>query len=718
MTSFGPTTFERGISGRESLPLAGLRQDLELLEGPLVAGVGQTWRIRDPARNRFFEIGPFEFEVLSDWPHARTLGDLAARLSARLQTRVNLDELLTILQFLIGNELLSAKSEVVRRTLFQHARASKKSWLRWLLHNYLFVRIPLFNPRPLLEWLAGKTGWIFSWKTGVLALALLVVDVALIIEHWSDVQHQIDYSFSLEGLVLLGLAGFLSKAVHEIGHATVAHRMGVRVPAMGVSVVVLYPMLYTDTSDSWRLKSKRKRMAIVAAGMISEFSLSLVAIFAWSVFPEGPFRHALFFLAFVSFVVALGINALPFMRFDGYFLISDALDLPNMHERAAALALRWIRRGLWRLHSPDPEPQMSPKMRGFLVCFAVVTWLYRLAVYLVIALLVFHFFFKVLGVFLMAVELGWFVFRPIYQEFSYLKLHRKEVRPQWQRLFLLLTLTLVVGWLWLVNTSVASPAIARSRIELSIYTPTAGYLLNIQVREGQRLETGDDLGLLVSPESALHMGIAQIRREALHFQLQATAVDNDALESREAIRQRISSTQAAERLFLSEQDLMRLRAPTSGVVRDVLPSAVAGRWVQAREPLLRITSPADTVVYAYVEESSIHQIRLGASVVFYPDDVGLQPIRGKVAEVDNNGIRSLPSAMLASVFNGPIPAVRGPRGELTANEARYRVLIEPDVPTSIPRVLRGSVHIEGNVLWAITALPARVISAVMREFGM
>ena len=718
MNLIGPAAIEGGVVAGESMLMADLRQDLELLEGPVVAGIGQTWRIRDPARNRFYEIGPFEFEVLTDWPHVRTLGDLAARLSARLQSAVNLAELLTVVEFLNRNELLSPKSESVRRTLVERAASAKKSWSSWLLQNYLFFRVPLFDPEPLLAWLAGKTNWIFSWKTGVLALVLLALDMSLIVEHWTEIRDHIDYSFSLQGLVLLAIAGLMSKTVHEFGHAVVAHRLGVRVPAMGVSVVVMYPMLYTDTSDSWRLKSKRQRMAIAAAGMISEFSLALLAIFAWSVFPDGPFRNALFFLAFVSFFVALGLNALPFMRFDGYFLLSDALDLPNLHERSAALALRWIRASLWGLHSADPEPQMSLRVRSFLVCFAVVTWAYRLAVYLLIALLVFHFFFKVLGIFLMAVELGWFVFRPVYQEFMYLMVHRKDVKPQWRGLLLFLLLAAGLGWFWLMNTSVMTPGIARARVELSVNAPTAGYLLKFQVQEGQRLEAGDELALLVSPESSLRMDIAQITREALNFQLQSTAVDNAARESQEAIRQRIAGTRAAERVSLSEQDLLRLRAPAPGVVRDVLPGAVAGRWVRAREPLLKITSPADTVVYAYVEESAIHQVRLGASVVFYPDDVGLDPIRGKVTEVENNAIRSLPSALLASVYNGPIQAVRGPGGELIASQGHYRVLIEPDRPTVIPRVLRGSVYIEGSMLWAITALPTRLFSAMMREFGM
>lgn len=623
-----------------------------------------------------------------------------------------------IIEFLETNELLSVTSSSVRRALGRRAQSRETGWLRWLLQNYLFMRIPLFDPGPMLAWLSGKTGWLFTRKALFGAMVLLLVDLHLLSEKWPQVVHHIDYSFSLEGLVLLALAGLFSKTLHEFGHALVAHRLGVRVPAMGLSIVVMYPMLYTDTGDSWRLTNKHHRLAIASAGMIAEFSLALVAILAWSFFPDGPIRNALFFLAFVGALVALGLNAIPFMRFDGYYMLSDALDLPNLHERASALSLRWIRFRLWGLASIDPEPQMSLGMRRFLIGFAMVTWIYRLVVYLAIAWLVFDYFFKALGIVLMLVELGWFVARPFYQEISFLARIRQRLRPHWLALLFTAMIPAVLTWLWLMASGITSPAIARARTELSVKAPNAGLLLQIKAREGQRLEAGDELAVLVSPESSLRTDVAQISRKALLWELQSGAASEDVRERSSAIRQRIGGTQAAEKLSLSEQDLMRLRAPAPGIVRDLLVGAIAGRWVQARDPLLRIVTTNDSVIYAYVNESNIHDIKMGAPATFYPDDAGIAPIRGKVVEMDANSVRTLSSPLLASVYQGAIPSVRGKGGELTTSEARYKVRIEPDEPASLPRVLRGSVYIEGNALSALTALPARIMSSLMRELGI
>ena len=207
-----------------------------------------------------------------------------------------------------------------------------------MLFRSLFFRVPLVNPEPLLDWIVARTDWIYTSKMFWMMLVLAVIDIHLLFQHWSELVAHFDYSFSWDGLLLVGAAGIFSKLFHELGHAITARRYGVRVPAIGVAFVVMYPMLYTDTSDSWRLANKHHRLAIAAAGMICEFSLALCATFLWAITPDGVLRSVLFSLAFVGWLIALGLNASPFFRFDGYYILSDAVDMQNLHERGGALA--------------------------------------------------------------------------------------------------------------------------------------------------------------------------------------------------------------------------------------------------------------------------------------------------------------------------------------------------------------------------------------------
>jgi len=155
-------------------------------------------------------------------------------------------------------------------------------------------------------------------------------------------------------------------------------------------------MAYTDTTETWRLTDRWKRLQVAAAGIATELVVAIWATLAWALLPEGTLRGAVFALATTSWVATLAINASPFMRFDGYFILCDALDMPNLHERSFAMA-RWkLREWLFGLNAPRPE-HFSPRKQAALITFAWVVWLYRLVVFLGIAVLVYHFFIKLVA---------------------------------------------------------------------------------------------------------------------------------------------------------------------------------------------------------------------------------------------------------------------------------------------------------------------------------
>jgi putative peptide zinc metalloprotease protein len=174
-------------------------------------------------------------------------------------------------------------------------------------------------------------------------------------------------------------------------------------------------MAYTDTNDTWRLTSRWQRLLVASAGILTELVIAAWATLAWAFLPDGALRSAAFVLATTSWVATLAINASPFMRFDGYFILSDFLELPNLHERSFALA-RWrLREWLFDLGEEKPE-HFSRRRETGLILFAWAVWIYRLVVFLGIAVLVYHFFIKIVGIFLFMVEIIWFIALPIRHE--------------------------------------------------------------------------------------------------------------------------------------------------------------------------------------------------------------------------------------------------------------------------------------------------------------
>src|SRR5690606_8963405 len=324
-----------------------------------------------------------EFEVLSRW----SLGDperIVAAITGNTPLRIDASDVAHTVEFLRRQQLLRVDDPGGVALLEAVARQANPARWKWLLHNYLFVRIPLVRPQRFLGWLAPRVGFLYTRGCRLAVLLATLLGLLLAARQWDVFIHTFGDMMSPAGIAGFGVALLVAKSLHELGHAVTATRLGVRVAHMGVAFLVLWPMLYTDTGESWKLADRRDRFRIAAAGMAVEFALAGLATLAWGLVDDGALRSALFFLATTSWVLTLAINASPFMRFDGYFLLSDALDLPNLHARSFALARAVLRRRILGLQEPDPEA-FEPGLRRFLIGFAFTTWIYRLVVFIGIA---------------------------------------------------------------------------------------------------------------------------------------------------------------------------------------------------------------------------------------------------------------------------------------------------------------------------------------------
>ena len=143
------------------------------------------------------------------------------------------------------------------------------------------------------------------------------------VRQWDEFINTAVQFFNPAGLFYFLIALVFTKILHELGHGVAAKYYGCRVPTMGVAFLVMFPVLYTDTTDSWRLSSYQKRIRIGAAGLLTELSIACIALFLWPFLPDGAMKNAVFMLAAVTWVTSLLVNLNPFMRFDGYYLLSD-----------------------------------------------------------------------------------------------------------------------------------------------------------------------------------------------------------------------------------------------------------------------------------------------------------------------------------------------------------------------------------------------------------
>jgi putative peptide zinc metalloprotease protein len=704
-------------SAESTLPA--LRQELKLFPGPALADGSRCWRIQDPARNRFFQIGWLDFELLSRWRQGGRCDELIARTARETTLAPSVEEVGALVEFLSQNQLTAAASGAEREDLRRRWRSAQRPWYETLLHHYLFFRIPLLRPDAWLARAAAKLAWMFTPAFAAVLAALLAADAYLVMRQWHDFERQFLYFFNPEGLLWYAAAATFAKLVHEFGHALTAKRLGLRIPHMGVAFLVLWPMLYTDTGEAWMLADARGRFRIVAAGIAAELGLALVATFAWALAAEGPWRSALFALATATWILTLSINASPFMRFDGYYLLSDAIDMPNLHERSGALARWWLRTRLFRLRLAQPEPLLSVSRRRTLIAFALATWLYRLALFFAIALLVYHLFFKLLGLLLMLIELGWFVARPIASEGRFLWRARARLRPA---PFPLATLGLMLGlllWLWPLTAQVTAPALLRAEHVFAAHSPVPARIAQILVSPGQRVAAGQILVRLESPDFAHQLDRARIRAASLETELERSGASARRLERRAVLENELRTVQADLNDAADERTRLELKAPFAGQVTDLAPDMVAGRWVAASQPLLRVVSPESQLIDVYVTEAQLPAVKVGQALRFWLNSAEGGVRAGTVVAVDPAAIKQVPHLLLASTFGGDLPAHANPaRTRLISHEALYRVTAAVDSGGgALMPLQRSTARIATDWRVVSDTMLARLMATVVRESG-
>lgn len=694
-----------------------LRDELRLLPAAANHDGSPAWMVQDPVNNRFFRIGWLDFEVLLRWTQGSAKA-VADSVSAETTLSADESDVGALLSFLEQHSLLKADTPQAVDRLRKRSLLLKKNPYEWLLHHYLFFRVPLVRPQLWLAKILPYLSWIFTPATFVCIAGLTLTGIFLAARQWETFASTVVDHLTWSGLMGYSLALVFAKTLHEMGHAIAATRYGVRVAHMGVAMLVMFPMLYTDTGESWKLTNPRQRLAIASAGIIAELALAGLATLAWSLAPEGSFKNAMFFLATTSWALTVLLNASPFMRFDGYFILADLFDFPNLHERSGALARTWLRRTLLGFDEPWPE-RTQGHGNTLLIGFALATWFYRLFVFLGIALLVYYFFFKLLGIFLMAVELVWFIARPVASELRVWRQRRREIRFSRKIAALALMVALALLGLLPWQTNVHGVGWAHPERQQQIYSPLAGKLTALpkagRVTQGQVVFTLESPDLQVSEKRA--SGLASARAKEL---LGLSGLP-DGEERRSQVQTQQDMFLAEVRLYEGEQSRMQLAAPFSGVLSDLDPLLAVGVWVQPRQPLAVVLDPARWVVEAYVPEAEVTRVRVGDAVRVYFGLRSPRVLTGRVEEVDAARTAALPHSMLDASTGGPIatlkPSAEERRPERAPKDAIYRVRITLDSAPPGQQMMLADVVISGEGHAWLPAMFSRVAAVAIRESG-
>ncbi len=693
-----------------------LREELRLYPGPATRWGAPTWTLHDPAAQRFFRLGWLEMEILRRW----RLGDpaaIAAVLMAETTLSAPPEAVMAVRQFVLGNNLAVAADPAATAALLKQKRARRKSIVATLLHNYLFLRIPLIKPDAFLSATLGVVRPLFSRAFLVLLLVAAVVGLSLVLREWAVFRDTLASLLTLEGGLLAAAALGMSKTFHEFGHAYAAKRLGLRVPAMGVALMCFAPVLWTDTTEAWKLPRRRDRLLIGASGVAAELLLAACASLLWPLAPEGPVKTALFMLTGSIWILTLMVNINPCMRYDGYYLLSDFWDMPGLQTRAFALAKWFIREQLFGFGKPPPEP-FSSWDRGKLIIYALCTWVYRLFLFLGIAFMVYYLFFKALGIVLMVVELSFFITLPILKEVRHWIANRNAMRLNMRTVRTILLFGAAGYFLFAPwHSRVGGAAILLPERRAALYAPMGGVVETVAAVNDLEVAEGDVLFTIRSPDLESRIAIATHKVTAQRLKLSLTSLDQTFRMEMAAEWDELE--RLAEELagLLRERSQLTLRAPFAGRVTEMPEWLAEGSWVGGKEPLAALTG-GGWQVQAYIPEHALDRIRDRGEGLFYPRGKGSGPIRVTVGEIERQAARDIAQPELTSLYGGPLGAHKNAAGRLEPDASVYRITCSVASPGAPEQILVGQATLDAAPQSLVTDLWRRFIGLLVRESGM
>lgn len=696
------------------MALPALRPDLQLSAAAAGVDGAPQWTLADPLRGRYFKLGGAAVRLLRHWPLGEPQQVLAAA-NREPGEPLGMEEVEALLRFLRGHDLIVALDGEQRASYAQKAASQRQSlWLR-VLHQYLFFRIPLWRPDPFLN---RTWPWLRRHGDALLRIGLpltFALGLFLVVRDWQRFIETFPHLFSLGGALAFGIALTFAKLCHEFGHAYMAKRAGCRVQSMGLAFMVLFPLFYTDVSDAWRVNDRRSRLLIGAGGILAELLLACVALLAWSLLPDGPWRTAAFMLASATWITTLMINLNPFLRFDGYFLLSDWWGVDNLQGRAFALC-RWrLREALFAYGEPAPEP-LSAGLQRRLLLWGYAAWLWRALLFFGIALAVYLMFFKLLGIFLMVVELAWFIALPVLREVREWWQQRAQARPA--RLLLgalLLVLPLAVLILpW--RGAVQVPALLEASRVAALHAPMAARLKRVLVREEQAVEAGQVLLELESPDLDYRQVIARREVEILQLQLRRQAGRSETAADVGILEQRLAQALAEYRGLAAQRERLLLRAPHAGQVRDLSRALRPGGWLAAESVLVRVIGSGGRL-RGYLPEVDLWRVEPGAPGYFIADDPARERQAVRVQAIAATGAAYLEQDALASDRGGPLAVRRDEERRARPLQAQYAVHLSLDAPQAVTQPRRGVVELQGRRESILAATWRRLAALGVRESG-
>jgi len=674
---------------------------------------GHSIVLEDPVANKFFRISPYEFELLSVLDGTRTVREAIEKLKVRGRYFTRSHAAKLVEQFSRAGLLLGTPYGTARvQTVFKNKMDSELR--RRSLFKLYYLYIPLLNPDRFLE----KT--LHIWRLVVnrftMALILLLVPGAayLLVDGADRVHSQFLFFFNVENLLFLWIAIAIVKLVHEFSHAYVAKALGLRVPEMGLAFLIFFPCLYCNTTAAWQLADRNQRMSIALAWIVSELIVAVISVYLWYFSRAGLFNSVTFYLMAVSVISSFLFNGNPLLKFDGYFVLTDWLRMPNLQAKAFSYVRYLFLSGVLGMETVT-APIGTWRDQIVFAVYGFAALVYR--IFLVFAIVggIYLRFDKTIGIMLGLLGFSLLIAWPLSRAARNLVKRRAEVNYQPTGVAAAVCVAAVGLFLLAVPWSSRSvyPCYVESATLREIVIPAEAPVRNVLVRQGDRVANGQTLLRLDGTRLAHSLKIKQI--DEMLVKKEIALIESGESDLSRLPLKYIELSQVQDAIQHISQDLQNLewKAPFAGAVTklaaDVQDGACPGKGAIVGE----LASQDYLEALALVTEADVGLLRAGTRVeVWFPVDAGRE-LRAVVREVSPFKTEDLEGLAFSSRFGGEIATeTTHDAGKDSPIEPYYACKIDLPANRGIPLGMTGKLIVEQPPRSALR----RIVDAVYRTF--
>lgn len=652
---------------------------------------GQVWYVvEDRVAGKYYRFNPASYRVICLLDGRRDMDTVWARLTEQLADDTPAqDEVVSLLGQLHAADLIQCDVNPDVAELFERRAKQRRRQFMSRYLNPIALRFPLWDPDAFIGRLVRGLGRFGGGRGLVVWLAVVLPALLLLPPYWPDLTENFtEQLLAFDNVLLIAVVFPLVKALHELGHGIAVKARGGDVHEMGIMLLAFFPVPYVDASGASAFVKKTDRMLVGAAGMLTELFIAALAFYLWVLLEPGFVRSLTYNVIVLASVTTVAFNANPLLRYDGYYVLLDGIEIPNLGSRSNQYWRYLADRYLFGIRASEPPPASAGERRWFLG-YAPLAFVYRMFVALFIALFVAEQYFFV-GVVLALWGLAANLVLPLYRgAAALLRDPRYALRAGRVRA------VLGAGGAGVLLLLFVLPAPYHTHAEGVVWLPEqailraqeSGFVEHVLVDPGQALAPGEAVLEAVNPTLAADIAVQAAKVDEVRVRRDAVWGVNPARASQ--LGEELRREQAALERLQDDARRLTLRAGAHGVLLLERAPDLPGRFLRKGDVVGYVVGEYLPLARVVVPQAEADQVRLATRAVDIklPQDVSATWPAQLIRQVPKAG-RDLPSPVLGQGGGGEI--VLDPRDQRLTKTLESLFEFELELPRTVAAGYIGS----------------------------